>query len=282
MLAGAWLLIALAAPAVAAPGPPDAETRYLEARLVESAEGDLEKAITIYRELARELEGKEQAELRARVLLALGEAHHSLGQLRPARQAFDACRRISTSGLASVDTSACAAGSRRVALEEGAIRELPLSWSFEDAAHGFVLFSELGSMTVEDTGRDRCLVWTEEVDGPRLADLVVALAPEAGAPDGIRLEVRTEGTDALLEIVVEDMGGRTYTWYDNRKRLFFSADSRPRVWEIAIAQLQPLDPAWPALDPRQIALIRLRDSTYARRTGERSRHRIILDDFRIW
>jgi tetratricopeptide (TPR) repeat protein len=280
--AAAYLLLWLGSPAIAAPGPPDVETRYLEARLVESAEGNLDKAITIYRQLARELEGKENAELRARVLLALGEAHRSLGQLQQARRAFDTCRRISTSGLAPVDTSACAAASRRVALEEGAISTLPLSWSFEDAQHGFVLFSELGSMAVEDTGGDRCLVWTEEVDGPRLADLVVAFAPSTGAPEGIRIDVRTEGTVALLEIVVEDTAGRTYTWYDQARPMYFFADARSRVWEVAISQLQPLDPSWPELDPGSIATLRIRDSTGSRLTEERSRHRIILDDFRVW
>ena len=277
MFATALLAAGLSLSALAGRGPPDAETRYLEARLVESAEGDLEKAIGIYAELARELEGKEQAAIRARVLEALGEAHRTLGQLDKARQAFDACRRISTSGLATVDTSGCAARARLVALEEGSVQRLPLSWSFEDANHGFVLFSELGSMAVEDTGADRCLVWTEDVDGPRLADLIVAMSPSLGPIEGIRLEARTEGLRAILFIVVEDTSGRTYG-----QRAFFEAVDRPRIWDIDVSDLEPLDPTWPDLDPASIARIRIRDGTGTRLPDERSRHRIIIDDFRIW
>lgn len=267
---------ALSAAVATAAEPEDAQARFLDALLMESADGDLEHAIEVYQELSRTLEG-DKPELRAQVLLALGRAHFALGRLDPARRAFDACRRISTSGLADVDTTDCAEASRRVSLEEGAIRQLPVTWTFDDGTRGFVLFSDRGSMLTEREAEDWQLVWTQDVEGPATAELVVAFDHPPRDPEGVRLEVRGQDHWAALEVVVEDDLGRSYTLGGK----LFIADDRPRTWTVRFADLTPLDPSWPALDRRRIATFRLRNRTGAIQQ-DRFRHRVVVDDFSVF
>lgn len=273
------VLVALAAPAVASPPPPDTESRYWDAKLYESAFGDIDKAVETYQIVARQAERPDQAGMRARALLAAGRALHAGGDLDAARRAFDACRRITTSGqLQNVDTDACAVGARQVALEQGAIRSLPIRWGFDDTAHGFVLFSVRGSMALERRDADSVLVWSQEVAGPQIADLIVALERPTPTPRGARLILHAEDDNALLEVIVEDDNGFAYALPGK----LFRADAEIRAWEIAFDELEPLDQGWPPLDPNHISAIRLRDSTGSQLPDLRTRHRIVIHDFSVF
>jgi len=267
---------ALAIAASANPSPPDLEARYWAAKLYESAYGDLDRAIEVYQQLAREADSPEQAPMRARALLAAGRALHATGQLAEARRAFDACRRITTSGqLQNVDTDACAVGGRQVALEQGAIRRIPTRWTFDEPEHGFVLLAERGSMSIEPRDEQRALVWSQDVAGPQIADLVVALDRPEPPPRAARLSLHSEDDNALLEFIVEDERGYAYTLSGK----LFRADRELRIWEIDFADLEPLDQDWPALDPARISSLRLRDSTGSQLPDLRTRHRIVLYEF---
>jgi hypothetical protein len=276
----AWIplvLLALAVPAPAADIPAAAaRERYLDGLLIESADGDLERAIEIYSALARRLEGRGEPELRAQALLALGRAQLRLGRLAAAQEAFDTCRRISTSGLA-VDTRECAEAARRVAIEEGAVRSVPTVWTFDEGTGGFVLLASRGSMAVESVGGDGVLVWTQELEGAETPELVVGFDRPPTPPRGLRFAVWAEGDEgALLGVIVEDELGRSYRPGD-----FFYADATRRTWEIRLEDLAPLDPGWPPLDPGRIAAVHLRDRTGSLTTA-RIRHRILLDDFTVF
>jgi hypothetical protein len=271
-------MIPLAAWGIAwAGGPPDAEHRYWQAQLLEAADGDLPGAIGIYDDLSRTLEGKSEfAELRARALLAKGRAHLTLGQLDPARQAFEACRRITTSGLAAVDTSACVHGARRVALEEGAFRVVPTTWTFDDGAHGFVLFSERGSTAVEGRPGKMSLVWSQDVDNQRAPELAASVRTDGRPVQTIRLTIRAEGR-SVLELLVVDEQNRAYSLAGK----VLMPDGKPRTLDIRLSDLEPLDPTWPPLDVQRVAWIRLRDATGATFPDQRGSHRIVLDEFTI-
>jgi hypothetical protein len=272
------MFLALVALAWAA-GPPDAEHRYWEAQLLESADGNLPAAIAIYADLARTLDGQsEYAELRARSLLAMGRAHLALGQMPEARSSFESCRRITTSGLSTVDTTACAQGARRVALEEGAIRTVPTLWTFDEGTHGFVLFGEKGSMAVEGASANRRLVWTQELDATRTAELVVAVQSRNKPAKGVRFSVRADGAIAVLELLVVDEQNRSYALTGK----VLVADAELRTLEIRFDEMDPLDSAWPALDARAIAYVRLRDTTGSMLPEQRGRHRILIDDFAVF
>lgn len=271
--------LALAFTARANPSPPDLEARYWTAKLYESAYGDLARAIQIYQELAREAHSPEQAPMRARALLAAGRALHAVGQLEDARRAYETCRRLTTAGdLQNVDTDACAAGARQVALEQGAIRRIPTRWTFDDSEHGFVLLAERGSMALERRERERALVWSQEVAGPQIADLVVALDRPDPPPQAARISLHAEDDNALLEFIVEDERGYAYTLSGK----LFRADRERRTWEIDFSDLEPLDQDWPELEPARISALRLRDSTGSQLPELRTRHRIVLFDFEVF
>ena len=175
---GAALLLGLLVPssAHAQSRPPDAEVTYWEAQLAISSRGDLQGAIELYRGLLADSRVRDDHELRARVLEALGRAYWSLSELDLAREAFEACHRLESSGQSSISRN-CAHLSRQVVLEQGAIRSLPTTWTFEeDTTHGLVLFSEQGTMRREGGRRDGVLIWDQELDPQSVADLAVGMA----------------------------------------------------------------------------------------------------------
>ncbi|TVQ93699.1 MAG: hypothetical protein EA397_03825 [Deltaproteobacteria bacterium] len=268
----------LASSAWATPDAPSPERRYWDAQLLQSSSGDHRQAVQIYRDLATQLDAPQHAELRARAMLAAGRALRALGDLDEARKAFEACRRLSTAGIADIDTSACAAGARQVALEQGAIREVPTRWTFERSEEGFVLFSERGSMALETREGQGALVWSQEIAGPQVADLIVAVDQPERAPSGVRIELHAEDDNALMELIVEDERGFAYALSGKLYRI----DATPRLWEVPIQELEPLDPSWPALDSARISAIRLRDSTGSQLPELRARHRIVLRSFEIY
>jgi len=271
----AALAVLAARGASASPPPPDSELRYWDAKLYESAHGDLDRAIETYQQVARMADSPEQASVRARALLGAGRALHAAGELDEARRAYEVCRRITTSGqLQNVDTDACAAGARQVALEQGAVRRIPTRWTFDDPEHGFVLFSDRGSMAIERRDGDAVLVWSQEVAGPQIADLIVALEGPTPAPRGLRLSLHAEDDNALLELIVEDERGYAFALPGK----LFRADRELRTWEIDLAELEPLDQGWPALEPGRVSAIRLRDSTGSQLPELRTRHRVVLHE----
>lgn len=274
----AAISLALSVPAGAVPPTPEPELRFWEGKLLESAEGDLRAAVQVYLELADELDSADHAVMRVRALLAAGNALHLMGELEHARRAFDSCRRISTSGFANVDTDSCAAGARQVALDQGALRSIPARLDFSDTDHGFVLFSRRGSMAVEPRAEGHALVWSQEVAGPQIADLVLAIEAPERAPQGARLKLQIDGDNALLEFIVEDDRGYAYTLSGK----LFRVDRELRQWEVDFAELEPVDPGWPELDPSRISALRLRDSTGFQLPELRSRHRIILQEFSVF
>lgn len=273
------LAAALISPAASAsPEPPPPERRYWDARLLESAHGDYNRAIQIYRELAVQLDDPQDAAFRARAMLAAGRALRTTGELDEASKTFESCRRLSTAGFTNVDTSACAAGARQVALEQGAIRSLPVNWTFESSEHGFVLFSERGSMSLEQREGRGVLVWTQEISGPQIADLIVAIDQPPTPPRGISVELQAEDDNALMELIVEDDRGFAYALSGK----LFRADPQRRTWEISFADLEPFDADWPPLEPERISAVRLRDSTGSQLPELRARHRVVLYRFSLY
>lgn len=262
-----WLLAA--GLAQAQPSPPDAEGRYWEARLAESADGDVDGAIATYTQLAESPQVRDSPALRARILEALGRAHWSLGQYDNARVAFDGCRRIETSGMAAVDTSVCAELSRQVALAQGAVRRIPTTWTFNlDDPHGFVLFADRGTMLLERQGGRSALVWEQELGLGGTAELAVALDTPADTPTGVRLQLRSTLERTVLELVIVDVFGRTYV--PNQR---FVADPTQRTWDVAFADVVPRVPTWPALDPKKIAQVKLLAGSLS---DERTSHRLLI------
>lgn len=256
-----------AAFALAQPSPPDAEGRFWEARLAESSEGDIAGAIVTYTQLAESQAVRETPALRVRVLEALGRAHWSLGQFENAREAFDGCRRIETSGMAAVDTSSCADLSRQVALQQSAVRKIPTTWTFApDDPHGFVLFADRGTMYLDERDSLSSLVWEQELGTGGVAELVVALDKPEQAPTGVRLQASSTLADTAIELVVVDEFGRIYG-----QNQYLAPDARMRTWDINFTSLEPRSPSWPALDPRKIAQVRLRAGTVS---DGRTSHRL--------
>jgi len=277
-LAGVVLTLAGLLPTLAhaQPRPPDAEFAYWEAQLAISSRGDLREAIAAYRGLLADARVRSNHALRARVLEALGRAHWSLSELEAAREAFEACHRLESSGQTTQGRN-CVHLARQVNLEQGAIRSIPSMWTFEeDTTHGFVLFSDQGTMRREGGRTDGVLVWTQELDPQTVADLAVGMDVDGDPPSGMRLTVQSPLERTVLDLVLVDELGRTY-----EAETVFGADEKVREWEIDFTEMQPRLPSWPELDRSRISSVHLRASRPPLSEG-RARHRILLDDISFY
>lgn len=259
--------------AVAQPRPPEAETRYREALLAISASGDLDSAIQTYRELLADPDIENRPGLQWDLYTDLGKAWWALREHGKALEAFEACRRLESSGKIPKDKHRCDLMVRLVALEQSAVETIPTRWAFDPkTSHGFVLLSERGTMRLEGSDRsDGVLAWEQELQAQSTAEMAIGVAidPDSPTPDGIRMRAASTKAATLLDLVVQDRLGREY------QAEYVEPSDRLRTWNVSFKELTPRAPSWPDLDPRTIALIRIRA---VNPSDARANHRIVLDD----
>jgi len=245
-------------------------TRFWAAKLSVSADGDLRRAAQIYEDLSQ-LEGTETATLRREALLQLANVRLNQGDLLGARAAFERCHRINTSGEANINTEQCLLGARKVAVRENAVTSLPVKWTFDDENHGFVVFGQGGTTTVDQGS----LVWRQELD-QYVGRLVVGLRVPNSEPVGIRLSVRAEAVAANLSMIVKDQVGNVY-WEPKP----FLAGARTRTVEVRFKDLTPWDESMPPIDPNVLVEIQLLDTTELLQSTQQTPI-IIIEEFEIF
>lgn len=284
--AAAWVLaLALLAPppAVGQDGDssvPDNEIRLREALLAVSAAGDYDRALQTYREMLADNDVRDDKNLHARVLVAMGEAYRDLDRLEEARESFEACRRLEA-GAEGIDQN-CASLAREAVLQQGAVRTIPTVWDFEqNTTHGFVLLSTRGTMRRErDNSRDGSaggvLVWSQDLDADAefYADLAASVRVDRTIPPtGIRFEARSPGDGTILNLVVVDDLGRLY--FSDRRLAGPQAERFDFPFDSLTAQL----PSLPELEPARVARVAIRASSASE---GRASHRIVLDDVEFY
>jgi tetratricopeptide (TPR) repeat protein len=267
----ALALCLCAATAVAAPAEMHEHwTRFWAAKLMESADGDIERAARIYDELAS-LQVANSNDLRIRALLALGEVRKNQGNLQGAQSAYERCRALGASSVAQLNTGTCLEQLRKVLVRKNALRKLPVHWTFDDGTHGFVLFGQNGSIQLTDG----TMVWVQTVDD-HLPFLVVGFNKLSTPPEGMRMSVRSDKSTANLSLFVHDSFGNLYL-----EREAFRVGGNLQTIDVQFSNFTPWNESMPPLDPSSIVELQLRDTTKLLQP-EANTHNIVLDSFELY
>lgn len=222
-----------------------------DALLVESIDGDLAAAARVYEQLVRNHPIEDPS--RGEAFLALGRARWQLDQSDRAREAL----------LEGIRTGACLARCQdllgRIALEEQSITSVPIRWTFDDANHGVFHpwpLDARGTIRLAQVDGETVLAWRTLIDARDGDQLVVGLRHPDPPPRLLRLRVRSEDTDAWLQVVVVDDLGRAYT---SPQGAFWAPVGRWAQLELDLGSVDAVDATASALDPARISRIQIRD-----------------------
>lgn len=279
-----WLLAWLAAAALANDGldavaepeatdPRRSREDLEDALLTEAAYGNLRGAARDYAEIVRFRPLDDPS--RAQALFALGRVHAELGDAYAAREAL----------LEGIRTGSCLDPCQellgRIELEQESITTLPVRWTFDDSNHGFFhpwQFDDRGTIRLERRAEDTFLVWRTTVDVHVGDQLVVGFKNPDPPPSRLRFRAQARATEAWLKVVIVDEVGRTYALPTGNFRI---PVNRTTVVEVDLAEVHPIDPLDPVLDPARIALVQLRDVSGVEGESPGSTHTLYLDDFEV-
>lgn len=244
-----------------------------DALLVESVYGDLESAARTYEQLVRRLAVDDPS--RAEALLALGRARAELGEPDLARAAL----------LEGIRTASCLDPCQdllgRIELEQESITRIPVRWTFDDADHGFFhpwQFDDKGTIRLERTrANDMELVWSTVIDIRKGDQLVVGFRRPQPTPRRVQFEVRSEATDAWLQVIFIDDHGRSYAVETGA---FWVPVGRTTFVDVDLQTLHPIDPLDPPFDPGRVSRLQIRDvsAVEGARPGPNTMY---LDDFTV-
>lgn len=241
-----------------------------DALLREALSGDLEQATVAYRSLSRKLPIDDP--IRADALLWLGRALYDLGEVDQARDALlDGIR----SGLCPVR---CRELLEIVEVDQASITRTPTSWTFDQTDHGLFhpwQVQDLGGIRIDvSPAGDAALEWTTIAQTRKPDRLVVGFQRPAPAPEQLRITVTSSALEALLQILVEDDGGRRY----GLPEALVVKPGGPRRLTVPLRVLEPVDPADPPLDPAGLWRLTLVDLTGSRSPGPNT---LWLHDFEV-
>jgi hypothetical protein len=254
-----WLALAMA-------WADDLEKQHWEqtqqALLDEALTGNLERAAVAYTLIADAiLPAVETRQLKVadaslpQSLLWLGHAMWSMGDVAGAREALDRCIR------AGIDKGPCLDLRSRIDLDVDAVHEVPLTWTFETADHGFFHARSLwhrGSLRLKMLDDTSVLEWSTTVDGSKQDELVVGLRDPYPEPKSVRLVARSEVLDGALQIVLEDTEGHVFV--SETKPIRFDKGVVVDV-QLRVDAFRSAVPGGPALDPSRLHRLRIRDAT---------------------
>ncbi len=237
----------------AAFGQDDPSTLLHDAMLREALDGDLERAVATYRELANVSVDHPAHGL---ALYRLGVSLADLGRLDEARQALQ-------EGIRTGACARCRGALEELEIERQAVTALPTLWTFDDAGHGVfhpIDAQALGAIRLEVApGGRTALRWRIDAR-PGEDHLVFALASGART---LRLVVLSADDEGLLGVRVEDELSRRYS---TEEPIRFPAGAWTEA-VVELAALAPEEPGDPPLEPARVARIELVDPTGLRRSG---------------
>lgn len=211
--------------------------------------------------------------VRARALIALAEAHQALGQSEDARAALRECVRTGPG------RQPCLQRLGQLELEHGAVRELPVHWTFDSADHGLVhpwRYASRGSVRLEPREGDFALAWTTMVEAQSDDILVLRFDDPQPVPTGIRLSVQATAFDAQLRMIAFDVYGERFT----HGQISVPVTSDTRV-EVRLDSFLVAGPGQTSLDPANLYELVLQDVTgYVSRS--RGSNTLLIDDFEVF
>ncbi|MCB9761899.1 MAG: tetratricopeptide repeat protein [Alphaproteobacteria bacterium] len=248
-----------------------------EGLLIESSEGDPERAIAWYEGLISGLPDHDPTQ--GDLHFALGRTLYQTGRSDEARDVLgEALNRPHTQARAEALLGQIDALERRVTL-------LPLIEDFDDSTgHWIHSYQHVGRGTVSSRpppgSADPALAWDTEVS-PREDDQIrIWFDPSSGGPNELTLEVRAAEFPAYLLLIVIDDHNRWYTLPD-----FVVAGTTE--WSSVTASLEdflplPLEASAPPapLSPDKVRAVAVRDVT-AYYSSDQGPNTIFLDRVRI-
>lgn len=270
-----WLALALLGPAVAA----DRFEQWRElhdALLAEAIDGDLQASAADYERMVRNAAADDP--MRGAALYWLGRARWQASDVAGAKEAL---REGVRAGSAR---NACLELLDQIELEQGALRALPVRWSFDDPTHALVhpwWYRDAGSIRVQpDTPSGPALVWTTQLDPRRDDQLHLPLDRPSPAPRGLRFIALAEAEEASLRLVFLDEDG--HRWAPRAQPGPWRLPAgEPVLVEQRLDELVPLDADVETNATVVLARVILQDVTafYTQRAGTRT---LLLDDFEVW
>lgn len=242
-----------------------------DALLERSLRGVDDDVEALFEQLAQDLPAA--SPVRGRALLALGEARVELGDVEGARAALRECVRMGPG------REPCLQLLGRVELDQGAVREIPLTWTFSEPEHGFVhpwSYAGKGSVRVEERGGDPALTWTTRVEAQSDDQLVLGFHVADEPPSGVKFTVHATAFDAHLRLVVYDVAGNRFT-----RGQFIAPIGRDQPIDAPVDTFQGVDDDRGALDPATIHHLVVQDVTgyVARSRGDNT---LVIDDFTVY
>lgn len=269
-------------------GMDDAEAAAMlrGALLDEAAYGNHEAAIAAYKMLIQERPlgdpKRDEALFRLAVVQASLGRVQDTGEPRPnaPMAAIAALRELIRTGACRVP---CHTLLGELELELGAVRDLPVHWTFSDVNHGvfhpWQLDDGEGSIRVQsrDEAANPALIWRTFVDVRNNDQLVVGFDHPRPAPRKIGFRVQAHDRASALRIRVVDDLGRSYELATGPIRVF---TDRPTQVQVDLTELVPTEPGDPPLDPGALARLILEDVSALSGTAP-GRHELYLDDVSI-
>ena len=234
--------------------------------LLSEAYGDADAAIARYTALSSSLAADDRS---------LGEALYWLGHGLYARGRVDEARQALVKGIGTGNCPECRNLLETLEIDQASVSTLPAAWSFDDGKNPlFQRLQDRGCIRIAvGPDDDPALQWTTTERQGDPDWLVLGLRDPKPAPETLRFDVRSEDLDAVLDVEAEDVHGRTFTL----PVPILVSRGTPRRVVVALDTLVPTEPT-PPLDPRQLVLLSIVDSTATRSLGS---NRFWLDDVEI-
>lgn len=204
----------------------------------------------------------------------LGNVSWLVGDLPAAREALDACIRGGNGDSAL--KARCLDLRAGIDLETDAVRAVPVTWTFDDAHHGFIHPREhwvMGGIRLDAVG---ALVWSTKVDGVRDDELVVAFRSVAPAPRQVRVRMSARLQDGAVLLWLDDVEGRRYQLPARPVKL---AQGEPVDITLRLADATPVTPGAPPLDPARLDRLVLADRSSL--VGAYGPLELVIDEFEV-
>jgi hypothetical protein len=206
--------------------------------------------------------------------LEVGNVAWLVGDLPAAREALDACIRGGNGDSAL--KARCLDLRAGIDLETDAVRAVPVTWTFDDAHHGFIHPREhwvMGGIRIDAAG---ALVWSTKVDGVRDDELVVAFRGVTPAPRQVRIRLSARLQDGAVLLWLDDAEGRRYQLPARPVKL---PQGESVDVTLRLADAAPVTPGAPPLDPARLDRLVLADQSSL--VGAFGPLELVIDEFEV-
>ena len=245
------------------------------ALLLESLDGHIDQARSIYRRLNRSLPSDHP--IRGEALYALARSSVTLGEIEPARQ-------ILSEGIRTgVCKTNCRDLMEQIELRSYAVNQIPIIWSFESSDHSIFhpwRHDDLGSIRLEPPpGKDNpALLWTT-TRGPSQPDrLVIQFQHPTPAPKTIRFQVLSLDAPTWLRVEASDTEGHPYTWGSETMMI---SDNENLTVTVDLSRMLRHEHRDLRLDPSKLDRIEIIDSS-ALDGNQFGPNRLYIDDLEVF